>query len=249
MMLANRKKVNNNNIIKSFGLYVRSKSEPKWNLYLPRDNYEYIEFVRGMWFREEEIPELLYRMSPAEIQRIREYTMKELWADLWVDHTFEIYTNGYNKAKAKYDSIDKYKLNNWLNLNFSNNKYTDEWRIPKGKANTGETEIETATREWLEETKLDINKLTVLKDIKPFCENYYGSNKKPYQTHYYLAEYEDCELPLKTGTPSGIRKFTVSEEAIDVNWFTLKDAERMLNSERYSILQDAEMVLNRNKSE
>lgn len=234
-------------VIDSYGIIAfhisMETKEPKFLLYQRRDTFEYIEFVRGLWINEKQLPGMFSLMSAEERQRIREYTLRELWNDLWVNQNFEAYVAlGFSKAQKKYDQI-KHKLSSYLN---DTQTYIIEthWGFPKGKKNPKETAIEAATREFEEETKLSKTKL-IIDNFQPFTELFKGTNRKMYGTYYYLAEYRSLteDLPPMKETPMGIRKQTVSEEAYVVKWFSFAEACRKLDVRRQNILRQALHVI------
>lgn len=232
--------------ITSYGLilYTIANNKPAFLLYQRRDNFEYMDFLRGIWIGECQLPGLFSLMSPDERRRIREYTFQELWNDLWVEHSCRIFRDGFSKAKRKYDSI-RDKIPNLLDTTDSRIK-EPPWGFPKGKKNSFKEEsITCAIREFTEETRIPSEFIHVI-NAKPFIENFKGSNNKSYATHYYLASIDKPIHPKATDTPHCIRKTTISEEAINVNWFTFEEANNLLNSRRQGILRSAFNIINRN---
>ncbi|GAG32871.1 unnamed protein product, partial [marine sediment metagenome] len=91
--------------ITSYGLvaYTIHKGVNYFLLYQRRDNFEYMDFLRGVWPNEDSLPSLFSAMSVDERKRIREFTFPELWEDLWVEHNSRIFRDGFAKAKRKYE--------------------------------------------------------------------------------------------------------------------------------------------------
>ena len=234
--------------ITSYGLILCSTSgtstSPVFLLYQRRDNFEYMDFLRGIWAAETQLPSLFSLMSPDERKRIRDYTFEELWDDLWVVHSCRIFRDGFSKAKKKYDSI-RDKIPNLLDTTVSHIK-EPPWGFPKGKKNSfKEDSIMCAIREFTEETRIPSEFITLVNNI-PFVENFKGTNNKCYSTHYYLAKIEDPIHPDPISTPHCIRKTTISEEAINVKWFTYEESSNLLDSRRQTILRSALDIINRN---
>lgn len=228
--------------ITSYGIILvayRPERTPVVLLYQRRDNFAYIDFLRGLWFSEDQIISLFSLMSHEERNRIRDYTFRELWDDLWVEHTFRFYRDGFSKARKKYNST-KHNIPRFLETTSTNVSNTP-WGFPKGKKNNyHENPLKCAMREFEEETNISENNFHII-DKTPFTESFRGSNDKSYSTHYFLAE-TNHRAPIyveKKATPQCIRKTTVTEEAAEVSWFTFEEACEKLNPRRQSILRTA----------
>lgn len=234
---SNRRRRENSPPITSYGIiaYTKNrKSEYMFLLYQRRDNFEYMDFLRGIWSNEEVLPSLFASMTRDERRRIREYTFRELWNDLWVEHNSRIFRDGFSKAKRKYESV-RHKIPKILDSTESGT-IEPPWGFPKGKKNSyRESSKDCAIREFNEESRLKISIDHIVSDT-PYIERFQGSNHKRYSTHYYLAEIP-FSIPEKMKTPHCIRKKTVSEEASNVMWFTFEEACKVLNPRRQSILQ------------
>jgi len=216
-------------------LFTSISGTPHFLLYHRRDSYEYMDFIRGVWSNERRLPGLFSLMSEEEKKRIRHYTFQELWDDLWVDHTGAIYREGYQRAVQKYESI-KHKIPYYLDNIRS--VADPPWCFAKGKKNDNKREgdLACALRELAEETRISIESVKTW-PVKPFIENYKGSNNKAYCTYYFLAECPS-RLPIhKFKTPKCIRQDAVSEEASDAQWFSLEDACDRVNGKRQAILR------------
>lgn len=244
-----RKQFNISEPITSYGLIIYSLSsstkvenkifqEPSFLIYQRRDNFEYMDFLRGVWSSEGQLPALFSLMSKEERERIRNYTFQELWDDLWIVQDCRLYRDGFVKAKKKYDSI-KTQIPNLLDITTSCVK-CPPWGFPKGKKNGfHEDPLTCAIREFEEETKLSISSNVKILEGVSFTENFKGSNGKAYATHYYLGGISNAIYPGIMHTPHCIRKTTISEEATAVGWFTLEETKKYLNPRRQSILRAA----------
>lgn len=231
--------------ITSYGIIAYTKKGPEtlFLLYQRRDNFEYMDFLRGVWSSEEVLPSLFSSMTKDERKRIREYTFRELWDDLWVEHNTRIFRDGFSKAKRKYESVRR-MIPRILDNTESNIK-EPPWGFPKGKKNNFREPPKTcAIREFNEETRLEINESHILNDT-PYIETFQGSNNKNYCTHYYLAEIP-FSVPKEMITPQCIRKKTISEEASNVEWFPFEEACNFLNFRRQMILTKAMNYISQN---
>ena len=120
---------------------------PLFLIYQRRDNFEYMDFLRGVWVSEGQLPALFSLMSHEERERIRNYTFHELWNDLWVIQDCRIYKDGVTKAEKKYDSI-KNQIPYLLDTTTSC-IYHPPWGFPKGKKNGyHEDPLKCAIREF-----------------------------------------------------------------------------------------------------
>lgn len=230
--------------ITSYGLILfcvdHNDGEPRFLIYQRRDNYEYIDILRGNWNNEHRLRELFSALSSDEKERIRTHSFKELWDDLWITKENNIHRDGYEKARQRFESYVKDKLDEYLKCGPDNLDLPIEppWGFPKGKRNdrSGETSKECALREFSEETHLPIDDI-VIWDTNHFSEYYKGNNSKPYCTFYYVAETK-TQFPVRRyPTPGCIRKDTVSNEAEDAQWMTYREACEKLCPRRQTILK------------
>ena len=94
------------------------------------------------------------------------------------------YKNKKDKFKNNFLHIDKGKR---LKRLINGTKSIDSiWEIPKGRPNRNEKPINTALREFKEETDISIDKYTILIHIKPIV-NSYIINRCSYKHTYYIA--------------------------------------------------------------
>jgi 8-oxo-dGTP pyrophosphatase MutT (NUDIX family) len=223
---------------------------PKYLIYQRRDNYEYIDILRGNWSTEDRFRELSKALSVDERERLLSYTFRELWDDLWIVHGSRIHTEGYERAKKRYEQI-KPVLHSILSD--TNRQGSDPpWGFPKGKKlnpkeyskeeATEEEDTECALREFSEETRMPVDEI-LLWDTLPFVETYRGNNDRMYSTHYYLAE-APCILDVnKIETPGCIRTIALSEESADAMWVTFEEACTKINPRRQNILKKINMII------
>jgi ADP-ribose pyrophosphatase YjhB (NUDIX family) len=237
------------NSIISYGiiLFRIENSIPYFLLYQRRDTFEYTDFIRGIWTSENNLYILFKFMSFEERERIRKYTFAELWNDMWVHRDSKIYKDGFLKAKKKYDSVKKripYFLDKTETLVDG-----PPWGFPKGKKNGFyEDSLKCALREFSEETRIDSNKIDLFYN-GAFTENFKGSNNKYYTTHYYLAETSDGYLPSKFQTNNCIRKYTLSDEASEIGWFTYDEMQNILSSKRLNIIKSILSIIDERKKD
>lgn len=213
-------------------------------LYQRRDTYEYIEFIRGTWETIDEVKNYFSLMSNEERCRLQNHTFDKLWDDFWIRRHSGVNDHTLTRSRNKYAQIEPY-INDIIK---ETRGLGDEapWGFPKGRKNSGENPVMCAVREFEEETHINRDTLHVWDT--PLTENFIGSDGRSYATVYYIAEYkpldapltqEECELPSLIETPKGIRKYTASNEAFRIRWFSLEDARKKLPRFRQDILFQA----------
>ena len=156
-----------------------------------RHSFGYVEFVRSCYDVNDIIyvKQLLSEMTKQEREKIKTYTFKELWVDLWQQRYTcynQEYTTAYNVYNRMIDS-PSYK-----SLNLPDSIWDEpEWGFPKGKRNIGENAIQCAIREMKEETGLVYNigyKAVVQNNILPLhtTEMFQGTDRRIYKHMYYI---------------------------------------------------------------
>jgi ADP-ribose pyrophosphatase YjhB (NUDIX family) len=216
-------------------LYCRESIEPLFLLYQRRDSYEYMDIVRGAWNSEKRFRQLAISLCNEERDRLINYTFKELWDDLWVDHKSYYYKADMVKAMKKYESI-RDKIPEIFNITQPIPNAGPPWGFPKGKRHGKESNIGCALREFLEETKIDMSTICVDETFQ-YNENYKGNDNKLYSTCYYVASCPNLIEIKRENILGCIRKSTISEEAGDVRWMTYSEAILKLCPRRAAILK------------
>jgi hypothetical protein len=200
-----------------------------------RDNFEYIDFIRGTWKTRAKLEYYFTLFTPAERERIRTHTFDALWDDLWVDHNFKIYSEGITRARNKYIQIQD-QIPDILRKTVSTVQ-TPPWGFPKGKKKTSlEDPVVCGVREFCEETRISHTYIIKKFGDKEYVEEFQGTNDKLYRTHYFLAQLSTAVYPKKMSTPYCIRKSTISEEVAEVRWVGLEEASHYLNKRRHEML-------------
>ena len=104
-----------------------------------------------------------------------------LWNGIWT--TFWNTPFKHNTLKLK--KFNFFKQLNLTLLNFTHIYTSTEWLFPKGKKQHNESNLQTASREFYEETNIPISKLHITNKI--LTENYIATNGIQYTNHYYIA--------------------------------------------------------------
>lgn len=234
--------------IQSFGLipfYVENKGTENCIVYYllqeRRDTFEYGEYVQGLWTDLNRLKSIFPYFSAEEIERNRHHGIDELWEDLWIDKNSRNYKEGYTRAKKKYEEIDANTLTDLLSIETT--VKSPPWGFPKGrKTSFSESDRECAIRESEEECRVpqDLYRLLPFK----FSEKFVGSNGVNYSTTYFLCEVKEKYIPPRIDTSKKcIRTSSISEEVNDVRWLTYSEACEYLNSQRKSILYEANKTI------
>jgi 8-oxo-dGTP pyrophosphatase MutT (NUDIX family) len=226
-------------------LFCMHDETPHFLLYQRRDNYEYVDIIRGNWHNEPRLRTLFSCLSKEEHKRIRTHTFDELWDDLWIHHGSPLHVDGYKKAKKKYESKTMKIVLNDLDV-YDKEFHSLPWGFPKGRKNMNGIERESdescALREFREETNIKTSDIYFWKNTRndkiSFYENYRGNDGKNYSTRYFLAETSSMKEISRIETPKCIRKDAVSHEAEDVKWMCYIDAFKNLSPERQNILKE-----------
>ncbi len=226
-------------------IYDTEKKVYKFLVYQRRDSFEYIDFLRGFWSNKDQVQLLLHYMTREEKERLKNYNIRDLWDDLWVSKDLRVYTEGFDKASQKFNSV----LPDVKNILSQESGPCQEllWGFPKGKINTNETEVECALREFEEETTIPQKDITLI-STEPFTEIYRGTNNKIYSTKYFLAV-ADKEFYIKTTLiESPIRKEFISGEVSDIKWITYREATIYLSKHKIALLNNVMSYITLNKS-
>lgn len=238
---------------KSYGiiLYYKDSDSIKYLISQSKDTIEYNNIIRG-YYNNNHLPKYISLMTTEEKYRILNYSFDDLWEDLWYtakDHDVNKYShivNNYKKAKHKYSLIiERLKVLIYESLKEISMIQEPSWGFPKGRRlSNNEAEIETAFREFHEETGILLDS-RYLDFILPITEIKIGSNEKKYILKYFI-----CKAPEKfkiqkkwyIGKSVKIRtkSYYISNEIADLKWLTLKETKKYLSPVRYEILEKIE---------
>ena len=186
----------------------------------------YIEFIKGNYdiTDNDSIIKLFVQMTPDEIIKLKTKDYEFLWNNLWNLNELTNNTIEYLNNKMKFNKLKENNLNDLLN-NIKLKYNIIEWGFPKGKRNKIELNIDTAKREFIEETNIKKNDFILLYKILPLVENLLGTNNIDYKHIYYLAL---CKNDLNVSINKD-NNFQINEIG-DIGWFTYDVAIKMLRS-------------------
>ena len=230
-----------------------------------KDSFGYIDIIRGK-YTPHNIPQIqrsIDEMSMEEKQRLINEPYENLWKMLWGDNGIQHRGEGSSLAK-KFEALKnevknevKNELKNEVNLDLPTsttsvnleyliqNSKTEwqetEWEFPKGHRNFQEKDVETALREFEEETGYLKENITIIDNIIPYEEIFIGSNHKSYKHKYYVA-YLNIDTDTDTDTLQNYQKSEVSK----IEWKTLDEclsSIRPYNLEKKTIIKNVNQVL------
>jgi len=211
--------------ITSYGiiLFTIQGNRVLYQLCKPRDSVNYVSFIRGLYSKKQ-LKFFLALMTEKEIERITMYPFDKLWDDLWFGAECKFAYMEYRKAKRTFRENYRMVVDMIADIDHPHSD-SHLWGFPKGKKNSNEKSIETAVREFEEETMIGSSQINIVSEI-PLIESYYGSNDKLYKTVYYPAftphiiasEYTFKNSELRTDT-----SLIVSNEIEDLGWFTYEE--------------------------
>lgn len=204
-----------------------------------RNSFTYIEFMRAKYdlLKPEYIQKLFNHMSMYEKELVQKNKFNYLWNNLWC-----IKKNGMTNPKNKsdfYKGIIKYNIlqngyfcnedneyystEKFVNNSTKNYKYP-EWYFPKGRRNQNESNINSAKREFMEETNIKYNEFDVIHDINNLEEVHIGTNNVTYRTIFYPAKYKyDYISQFMSNNMNKFQK----QEVGDIKWLTFKEVLHM----------------------
>lgn len=188
----------------------------------------YLEFIRGKYDVTDtnKIIKLFSIMTPYEKEKILKHNFDFLWTSIWKKTSYiQIYQIEYNKSKNKFNKLkETNKLRNLIKKSKLLFK-TPEWGFPKGKRSKQESNLQTAIREFREETNLQNNDITIIDNLKPFVEVFTGSNNKKYKHIYYFGIYNGEKNNLEVKDYGN--EF---EEIGDIGWFNYIETYELIRN-------------------
>ncbi len=212
-----------------------------------RNTLGFVQFVRGQYSisNPEYIQKLFNVMTEEEIQLIKTNDFTYLWRYLWkISEKDNTFSYDYKISLSKYNEIWNSKSN--INIDYfiskrSTNYVDQEWGFPKGRKNSSETNVDTAVREFYEETGIDTKHIKVLN--KKLIERYISYDDIEYKNIYYLAKYLGDQ---KTFSVSNKKEQFI--EVSDIRFFTSQgaiDAIRDYSLKKKAIINLAEKYINK----
>ena len=183
----------------------------------------YMEFIRGKYFISDvySIMILFKQMVQEEIDLIASNSFDYHWDLLWAYkyNKTSIYRTEYDNSKRKFNYL-KNNIDSNINLryilcNISPKYENKEWGMPKGRRNNYETNLQSAVREFQEETSYLNNEYKIMNNFEEFTEIFNGTNGIKYLHTYFVGNCLTPRIP-NLNINGGFK----SNEIGNIKWFT-----------------------------
>jgi hypothetical protein len=204
-----------------------------------KHSHGYCDLIRGKYDinNKEHIINLLEETTLEERNYLLNYDFDTNWVYLWGENN-DILKKFKNTTSIK-NKFDQLKNNNLdiLIKNITSVWVEPEWGFPKGQRDNYEKNIETAFREFCEETGYSKEQTSCISNIVPFQEIFTGSNNKIYKQLYFLSfmDYYDTQSKIQFQ----------ENELGDAKWATI---EEVLQKFRYYDIEKKKIALNVDKT-
>lgn len=217
-----------------------------------RDSIGFIELLRAK-YKVTDIPYICAQIegtTQEERAMLKTKSFEDLWSGLWGTTTFESkqYRQEFEQAKVKFEmlregvevdgkTITLAELLDATPLMWK----TPEWGFPKGRRNTFETDLACAIREFEEETTLKPDQYTLLENLHPIEESFYGNNNIHYCHIYYIAI-----VPYDTELGSPSEHPELAREISKLAWIPYNQAIQQIrdtNPEKRDVLRRVKTIL------
>lgn len=175
---------------KSYGIALTKKNKltNKYEILFikKRSSYSYITFTKGIYFNVNDIKKLFNMMTMNEKLTILSMDFSYIWFNCFLKYPSPL-DKKYIKARKKFEKY--FIVNKGVNIKqlISESKSIDLiWEIPKGYCDKNETDINSAIREFYEETNIHKSKYKILWDVEPISY-VFSDNNVFYNYIYYIA--------------------------------------------------------------
>jgi 8-oxo-dGTP pyrophosphatase MutT (NUDIX family) len=216
-----------------------------------RNTYGFVEIIRGKYKTNDlsYLRTIIAETTKVEQDALLSQSFETLWKNMWgvenknYKHDFEMSREKFLRMSAGVEDPHTKQRITLAQLIHENKSSwpTPEWGFPKGKPNLHESTLETAEREFCEETGLMTGDFHIFENIYPFQENFYGTNQTQYKHVYYLA-YMMPSVAVRMNHEDAV----MAREIGDIAWFSYSDALahiRDYNNEKKELLLQVHKVL------
>ena len=186
-----------------------------------KDTFSYVDFIRGKYDLENKqyIISMFRSMTVDERKQICNEDFETCWNILWRCSGKGKRVAEFDESKQRFDTLKtgyvvaSENSTEWFSLEVAmkgceNITYEPEWGFPKGRRNINERDMQTAFREFSEETGIPTDSIMLLSH-KPFEETFNGTNGIRYRHIYFIAEID----------PNSVTRLC-TEEIRDCGWLT-----------------------------
>jgi 8-oxo-dGTP pyrophosphatase MutT (NUDIX family) len=197
-----------------------------------------MEFIRGKYELSDisYIKRQLSNMTELEQRLIVQEKFETLWTRLW-GNSRDTESPEFENSRNKFNSLDRKRLVVESPTPFNE----PEWGFPKGRRNRGETDIECAQREFLEETNIPNEAYTIREDLT-FSETFKAINNITYKHIYFVAILKDSKLIHLEQKLTPVQRREVSS----VGWKTLAECKNVTRPhyvERKKMITEVERII------
>jgi 8-oxo-dGTP pyrophosphatase MutT (NUDIX family) len=160
----------------------------------------------------------------------RIYILKYDFNVLW-NKSFMI--NTYNDdLKYKFNYV-KHEFLEYL-FTVIDTQYNEPfWEFPKGKKFTGETNIECAVRECMEETTLKTSDYYIYPNLNEFKDVFIGSNGKKYCNNYFIGELSNNHKTIYYKYDN----YQQNSEIRKIGWFTYDQFIKLIDNNHIDMIK------------
>lgn len=194
--------------------------------------YHFCEFVAGHYRKHQDshLKKLFNNMTYNEKMDILSMKFQNMWYRIYRENPDIVFINGnknvwassYLRKKSKFENTFLQDGGVKLKSLIADSINVDtEWEFPKGRKNNNEYELETAIREFTEETGVSHNKFQILWNIQPHIITYTDFGTKYQNTYYYATAIGDWEPKYKFYSQQQI------SEVASVRWINKSDLQHM----------------------
>lgn len=214
----------------SYGIIAYAKSTERFLLVQRRYSTNYFTLLRGA-YRRSNIAKLVAGMCVSELQIIRRiiYRQANIYDVLRIVCSV---VGDHNYAAMRFENHENDILH-FVNKALADRDTQEypEWLFPKGKSEKHENSIDTAFREFYEETGVAIadNQKQVINQ-HPIVNHYQADNDFVYETRYWIVLFDE-EIPV----PSKLQSYEVVSRA----WKSRDEIETLVRPHQLSILREA----------
>lgn len=222
----------------SFGLicYRKSPSRGYEMLMIKKPfTYHYSEFVHGNYKNTDTayLRQLFSNMTYHEKVDILSMNFDMMWYRIYRQTQSQIHasnktTRKYMDKKAKFNNSFVFDPHMNLKELLKDTPTVDSiWEFPKGRKDPGESDLDAATREFREETGVDVQRdIRIEYHWKPYTITFTECSVT-YRVRYYFAQWIGDETPELTFRDTG-RVYEVA----GIAWQTIADVQRMQMEDR-----------------
>lgn len=208
--------------------------------------YNFVQFVNGTYKPRNEyaLTKLFSGMTFSEKLDILSCNFASLWRRIYPRD--DLNNVSFRKKASIFEDEMKWHGIDYIKKLMSKATAIDTlWEIPKGRSDMDEKPIETAIREFNEETQNQIRNIEILWHQAPYIESYrdYGVT---YINTYYFAEYKN---ETSNAAPLNIdfRKNEIGE-IVSARWFSVEQLLRLdsaifISSYTKTLLKNAKKII------